>query len=347
VDAARLSTAPDWKTLYVPVEKITVEKIDIDGKEHVRRKHFGEIRAWDTQTGKELEPLPAAVGCGPTYANLAPGGGTLITTERASAIVPGPDPYGVTIAWDLATRKARKLSGDFLIPSFAPDGKTIAAVAEKYEEKTQRNRSTALILEVPTGKELARLECPAKDRFFSIGPIAPDGQVVAIHLGGKKGAPVEVWFRDARTLADCGKLIGKPDPTRYGWGSAGLFTGDGKRFIVLDGEGNLLVWDVAAQKIAASIVVHGAPDKTPPWGRLVLSGDSKTIAVAWVPSPDRLDDPQPREVQPHISVMDLTGKSPARRLIAPLGHIGGLAFSPDGKTLAFGSSGVVHLFDLR
>jgi hypothetical protein len=33
-------------------------------------------------------------------------------------------------------------------------------------------------------------------------------------------------------------------------------------------------------------------------------------------------------------------------LIAPHGYVGGLAFSPDGKKLAFGGAGAVHLFDL-
>jgi hypothetical protein len=39
-------------------------------------------------------------------------------------------------------------------------------------------------------------------------------------------------------------------------------------------------------------------------------------------------------------------KAPPRTLVARHGFVGGVAFSPDGRTLAFGSSGGVHLFDL-
>jgi hypothetical protein len=42
----------------------------------------------------------------------------------------------------------------------------------------------------------------------------------------------------------------------------------------------------------------------------------------------------------------LAGNNPPRLLVAPHGFVGDLVFSPDGKTLAFGSSGAVHLFDL-
>ncbi len=45
-------------------------------------------------------------------------------------------------------------------------------------------------------------------------------------------------------------------------------------------------------------------------------------------------------------MFDLAGEAAPRVLIAPHGYLGALAFSPDGKTLAFGGAGAVHLFDL-
>jgi hypothetical protein len=47
-----------------------------------------------------------------------------------------------------------------------------------------------------------------------------------------------------------------------------------------------------------------------------------------------------------VSLIDLAGDAPPRVLVAPHGYVGGLAFAPDGKTLAFGGGGAVHLFDL-
>jgi hypothetical protein len=57
-------------------------------------------------------------------------------------------------------------------------------------------------------------------------------------------------------------------------------------------------------------------------------------------------DPQDL-VQPRVYLFDLTkpDAEPAV-LIAPPGLAGGLAWSPDGKTLALGGSGAVHLFDM-
>ena len=55
-----------------------------------------------------------------------------------------------------------------------------------------------------------------------------------------------------------------------------------------------------------------------------------------------LDRPQPR-----VYLFDLTKpKSPPEEIVCPHGNMGRLAFSADGKTLAFGSTGAVHLFDV-
>ncbi|MCI0464248.1 MAG: WD40 repeat domain-containing protein, partial [Gemmataceae bacterium] len=260
-----------------------------------------------------------------------------------------PVPKDVMVVWELATGKKWKLCDGFADPPLpvaqlplAPDGKTVVVGLNDYQAKT----SAVKLLDLATGKELATLSCPEKDRYFSVGAISPDGAVVAVYLGGKKGAPLEVWFRDARTLAERGKLIGQGDPERYGW-SNGAFTPDAKRFAALDGVGNVLLWDVAGQTLERTLPYGGR------WTlALAVSPDGKTVAVGWAPKADKdLEstwEPDPQDLpQPRVSLIDLTGSAPPRVLIAPHGYGGRLAFSPDGQTLAFGGAGAIHLFDLR
>ncbi len=334
---------PDWKTLYVPVEKRTVKTFERDGKRLHRVEESGAVRVWDVASGKELAPLRPAEGSAPITAKLAPGGRLLVCVERSGYDTSERRSKDVTVVWDLAAGTRRKLADGYSFPAFAPDGKTAVVSHTDHDAKT----SAVKVLDLASGKELAQRACPEKERQFSVGSVSPDGSVVAVSLGGKKAAPVEVWFLDARTLEPRGKLVGKGDPERYGWGT-GKFSPDGKRYVAIDGAGNALVWDVAGGKLERTLPLGGS---RPGWW-VAISPDGQTLAVAWAPKPDAdvadAREPDPQYLpQPRVSLVDLTGRSPARVLVAPHGYTGGLAFSPDGKTLAFGGAGAVHLFDLR
>jgi WD40 repeat protein len=329
----------DWKKLYVWVNTRSVKKFEAGGKKRYRIDYAGNIRVWDIGSGKELEPIAATPGSGPDFARLSPDGRYLVSNESGWDSLKS-ELKNSTVVMDLNSGHQWRCDGS-AVPSFTRDSRIMAVRINDYGSNT----SVIKVLDLPTGKELARFTGPEKDRYFSIEAVATDSSVLALMLGGKKGAPTEVWFRDARTLEDRGKLIGAGDPEKYGW-TQGVFSIDSKQFITFDGTGQALIWDVAGRKIARTIRfgASGTPR------HVVLGPDGHTVAAAWAPKAeeeDLEDDPDPQDLpQPRVSLIDISGRMPTRLLIAPHGYVGALAFSPDGKTLAFGSSGAVHLFDL-
>src|SRR5262249_5943917 len=159
--------------------------------------------------------------------------------------------------------------------------------------------SVVKVLDLATGKELAKMNCPEKGRYLWVGQVSPDGAVVAVHPGREeKGAPIEVWFLDTKTLEDRASLVGKGDPKRSGCGT-GLFSPDGKHYVLLDGVGKALLWDVAGRKLERTLSLGGDRGSC----RLAISPEGKTLAAGWAPEadpevedapwPDPQDLPQP------------------------------------------------------
>lgn len=237
-DYARLT--PDWKTLYVPVERWASQPIFKRGQQMKRREVEGQIRVWDMGSGVEREPLLLPPDRGGDTAFLDPTGRWLVAWEQGSHDGDEPSPRR-TAVWDLRSRQRRELGDDYHDPSFAPDGKTfVTSCVTDHRAKT----STLTAFESATLKVLAAVEGPAGDRWFFENRLSPDGQTVAVLLVGRKGGPLEVQFRDARTLDLRGTLTRPGNPDRYGWSPA-AFTPDGGRYVAVDAGGNVVVWDVA------------------------------------------------------------------------------------------------------
>jgi WD40 repeat protein len=345
-NARAILLTPDWKSLYVPVQDRQVKPVEQNGKKRRQIQYAGQVRVWDIASGKERKPLPVETGWGPAYGQIDPSGRYLVCAEEESFFVQSSAAAKLrTEVWELATGKKSELCRDYACHTVLPDGETVM-VGELYGTRVLK------LLQLSTGKELAVLK---RDRYFDVGNVAPDGSMVALSLAVKKGEPLEVLFLDARQLQERGKLVGKPATDHRAW-SGGRFTPDGKRFIILDNAGNLLVWDVAGQRLERSFPLSDravqVPDQRTSWCRqsLAVSPDSKTVAVGWTPKWDQdagETAPDPQDVpQPRVSLISLDGTAAPRVLIAPPGYVGALAFSPDGMLLAFGGAGAVHLFDL-
>jgi WD40 repeat protein len=335
----------DWKTLYVPIEGDKYFRGEKDGKRVGWRAYNGSVRIWDLTTGEEQPPIETP-GRGPFEVVLAPDGRTMIMPMASSG---NADKYAdrVTEIWDLTARTGRRLCEGYGEAAFAPDGKTVAVLVNDYNTKT----SVLSVYDPTSLKELARHQHQYDDadgRSLSSPQFTPDGRTVLVQLGSKKGATPTLWFFDAKTLKKTDELTGEPDSESYGWFSMLTFARDGTRMVAFDGAGMIGLYDLATRSRIRRWTVEPKFRAM----RLAFDWERNRAFVPMQPKWDTADfgdEPNPKDLpQPRVFVLDLESDAgkPAEVLIAPHGYLGAVAVSPDGKTVAFGGSGGVHLFDV-
>jgi WD40 repeat protein len=223
---------------------------------------------------------------------------------------------GVSVrVWDTATGKLlREIEGPFWTCGsvvFSPDGKRLAAQAER-----------AICLVGPaSGAVVHRLRGEGLARAFAF---SPDGKLLATSgpsAGPKRGGAFSVALWDTATGRRGAVLAGHRHVVH---GAA--FSPDGRTLVTACYANRVCRWDVGTGKLLKSFDL-GVPE-----GRTAcLSPDGRTLAVAcpW-PAPGR---------EAGDSLWDTeTGR---RRCVLPSGrgpNNYGLAFSPDGRTLATDST---------
>jgi WD40 repeat protein/tRNA A-37 threonylcarbamoyl transferase component Bud32 len=167
---------------------------------------------------------------------------------------------------------------------------------------------------------------------------APDGHILA--TAGKDGA-VRLWDpatgRQRRTLRGHTAEV-----------FAIAFAPDGRTLASGGREGAVRLWDAASGDELATL--RGHPDGV---GCLAFAPDGKTLATAgsyWtigVGTPFGQFTPAGHREQGEVKLWDTARRQELLTLPRLRGRVLSLAFSPDGKTLALGSSGgLVHLWDV-
>jgi WD40 repeat protein len=328
---------PEFRTLFVPVERRKVTVFEKDGQRQQRVDYNGELLAWDLANGKALPSLAtSAPGRGVVMAYLSPGGNKLVTVERPG-YNRGESFADESVLWDMTTRTATSLGKGYSMAAFTRDGRRLAITLFA----NQAESSKLFVKDLESGRTLFTKEAHSKGRGFSWPAFSPDNRTLAVQDGaGRIDQPATLRLYDMETGNE---LAAFDSAGKYPFLEM-KFSPDGRRLAAADYNGGLTVWDLAARKVERTMVLPGGARElsfSPGGERLAVLTQPKWERADYSDTPDPADLPQPR-----VLVFDLARGGEPETLMCPHGYAGGLAFSPDGKTLAAGGAGGVHLFDL-
>jgi WD40 repeat protein len=201
--------------------------------------------------------------------------------------------------------------------------------------------SSSLSVFDSAGKELATL-ATIKGSDFTWPVLSPDGKRLVVEASKRRiNEPATLQVFD---LASGKEIASFPSGGDFPF-TAPAFSPDGRLLAAGDYSGQVTIWDVEKKALVRKHKFKGMEVGL----RLAFSPDGKRLAVPVrvKTEEDTGRDPDPLDVpQPRVYLFDLRKGGPPEEIVCPHGWTGGLDFAADGKTLAVGGAGAVHLFDV-
>jgi WD40 repeat protein len=299
------------------------------------------VLVFDAASGQPRPPLKPPAGRGVTSADVSPDGRKLVTVEELSfeefRRADRPGEFGVvrelaTVLWDTRAATARPLAEAYARAAFSPDSrKLVVSVFSRFGS----DEPGVLKLFDADGAELAEHTAGKGEVGFGRPDISPDGNLVAVyHATNRNDNSCVLRVFDLATL----KEVAAFKPRGEFPFVSHTFSPDGRRLAATDTKDGVSVWDVATGK---PVLTKSFVDELRVSNVAFVAGGRK-LAVLGQPKRGDRDLSQPRVV-----LCDLAAPAAEPEVIScPPDSVSGFAVSPDGRTLAVGGTGAVHLFDL-
>jgi RNA polymerase sigma factor (sigma-70 family) len=288
-----------------------------DGKALAAGDGAGIIRLWEMPDGKALLPTEPHEG-GLSHVALSPDGKTLAACTLMATVY----------LWDVTTGKLLRRLGDFeggiSRVVWMPDGKRLAAnsrygSARFWDAATGRE-------ELPAYAMMTGL-CPPTAPPLSDLALSPDGKRLA---GAYLGNIVQVWnAENGHYVCSCRRDASNLYGVAFGRDSRTLFS--------CGEDGGVRAWDAADGKPLRLIGDASWVGKA-----LAVSPDGRLLAVGCADNKVRLFDTESGALLRQMSERP----NGARSFPAATRPARSLAFSPDGRTLAWGDWQAVQLWEV-
>jgi WD40 repeat protein len=336
---------PDWSTMLVPQEMRKGTRFERDGKKLLRWDMDGGVRSWNVATGQLLDSYKQDPPRNVRGMGLSPDGRTFATYEELPGESEGAPKRGSSL-WDVATKRYRPLpDGVSFADAFSPDGRLIACI------RSDDDGMASAIEMVDTSTSMIVRTTPVKDKNsgVSLDGFTPNGRLLlvrAMRFPAKKDFSTyqaSLQLLDVATGHEAASIPAPEPKLQFGYCT---FSPDGRTLAagLMDSHSKILLLDVPNFRVAKTIDFGTKTLVREP----VFSPDGRWLAVvtqAFTDPPIR--DPSPDATpQARIHLIDVASGEIRELLIAPPGFPASACFSPDGKTLATGGRGKVHLWDV-